>query len=739
MRIIGIRLYKGVDSVVKNLKPGWYPLGNYQEPKEENNWQWQTEEQRKNEECCNKLYKSVAADDPFEDRFQITVNSIVGTNGSGKTTLLELYFRIINNLSYYLFDKSWDRAIAKGTPLLGHDMHPSTGFEATLFFETDGYLGEIKSYEGGATYIYRGKEEMHVELPDHNNIKSNSLRKMLGTLFYTICSNYSIYSLNEDEYGHLSILRDYEKDIDSQWISGILHKNDGYLAPIVMVPYREEGNFINVMNEMELAKQRLSTLALLFLSQGKPFMAGYEAAELEYAFRLEASQIYENSLNKILEKKLLSKRDEIKEEIRISWIDWLMATEGFNEKPDHVKDAILSYMTYKTIKICLTYREFGQKMGLRKSRKEDFSPGNHSSHEEEKMVAELRDGFAANIVGSIMKEKEPTHITLKLHQMIEYIRRSIYKADEKMPINKENSLGIYTETDLKSFLNRNLQHENLRTPEEKARSSYKTYDEVFLILPPAIFEWEVKFKKKGAKEGDELVTLDKMSSGEKQFMQSFSYILYHIKNLQSVDENTLSFKYHHVALVFDEAELYYHPEFQRDFISRIIEMLAWCHIDERRIRSVNIIVVTHSPFVLSDVMGDHTLNMSKGKVEHYKKQTFGANIHELLYDQFIEDSIGAVVRKAVSTISNLYKDYQRTRNKEAVRKELLRDYDYYQFLASTMAEPFLRRNLTSMLEEMLTSTTKLERMEAEYKVLLKRQEELRNAIEKERQGNYEED
>ena len=32
MRIIGIRLYGGSDSVIKNLKPGWYPFGDYQEP-----------------------------------------------------------------------------------------------------------------------------------------------------------------------------------------------------------------------------------------------------------------------------------------------------------------------------------------------------------------------------------------------------------------------------------------------------------------------------------------------------------------------------------------------------------------------------------------------------------------------------------------------------------------------------------------------------------------------------------
>ena len=82
MRIIGIRLYGGSDSVIKNLKPGWYPFGDYQEPTLENNWQWMTETQRQKEKYCNRLYKSVSSDDLFSPGFEITVNSIVGKNGA---------------------------------------------------------------------------------------------------------------------------------------------------------------------------------------------------------------------------------------------------------------------------------------------------------------------------------------------------------------------------------------------------------------------------------------------------------------------------------------------------------------------------------------------------------------------------------------------------------------------------------------------------------------------------------
>ena len=38
MRVIGILIDKGKDSVLKNLKPGWYPFGNYQCPTSMNGW-----------------------------------------------------------------------------------------------------------------------------------------------------------------------------------------------------------------------------------------------------------------------------------------------------------------------------------------------------------------------------------------------------------------------------------------------------------------------------------------------------------------------------------------------------------------------------------------------------------------------------------------------------------------------------------------------------------------------------
>ena len=728
MRIVGIKLYEGSDYVVKNLKPGWYPFGNYQEPTGENNWQWRTGIQRLNDEYCNRLYKSVAGDEPFSPNFELTVNSIVGKNGSGKTTLLEIYYRIINNLSYLLFDKAWRDAQPKKNPQLGHDLHYAEGLKATLFFETDGNLGMIDCNYKKVKYSIVGKEKQSVLLPTNKYVSSRRLKNLMQPFFYTICSNYSIYSLNEETY--INLLRDYSEEGNKKWIGGILHKNDGYLAPIVMVPYREDGENIDVNKEYLLANQRLSTLALLFLSQSKPFMAGYEPVKMKYVFRLGSEHYYKKRIEQFVKDVLAKDGEKVEKELRDAWEDELSMQENFFKKPKIVKQAIMNYMVYKTMKICLTYRDFGVMLGLRRPNDKELESFDETIRKKI-LYADLPEDFGYNVVDRIVKEEEPSHITLKLHQMLEYIKRDFFEADDpKRVVDIDNPLGIREEKDLKAFLAKNMTYDNENKFKNKKRKRYESYDDVFVLTPPAIFDWEMLFRKIGDPEDAPVVRIDEMSSGEKQLMHSFSYILYHIKNLQSVNDTTLHIPYHHVSLIFDEAELYYHPEFQRDFISKIIQMLAWCHIDARRIRSVNITVVTHSPFVLSDVMVENTLNMKRGEAQMKKHQTFGANIHELLYDQFIDDSIGSVVRKAVCTISDLYQ----RREEEEAQKQLVEDYDYYYFLASSISEPYIRKNLQEMLTQLKEETVKngdgLEHLLRERELLSQRILEIDEEIEK---------
>ncbi len=75
-----------------------------------------------------------------------------------------------------------------------------------------------------------------------------------------------------------------ENEVNGKWVKGLLHKNDGYLAPMVVVPYRDSWGNIDIANEKNWQIKDLPTLSLLFWWQGKSFMEKYKPAYIEYRF-----------------------------------------------------------------------------------------------------------------------------------------------------------------------------------------------------------------------------------------------------------------------------------------------------------------------------------------------------------------------------------------------------------------------------------------------------------------------
>ena len=232
------------------------------------------------------------------------------------------------------------------------------------------------------------------------------------------------------------------------------------------------------------------------------------------------------------------------------------------------------------------------------------------------------------------------------------------------------------------------------------RVRFKTYDEMFLRMPPAIFDWDISFTKDGHSEE----TLSQMSSGERQFMHSLSYIIYHLNNQQSVKDGSYRVRYHNVSLIFDEAELYYHPNFQRKFISSLIKMLSWSNINPNIIRGVNILVVTHSPFVLSDVPKCHTLYLRDGMVDNDNhKETFCGNVHQLLGDNFfMEYSFGEVAKENVEEIIKLYNQNQKDQKdkQDSARIQYQNNEPKYKFVTSIIADDYLKRKVEEMMKEL---------------------------------------
>ena len=102
-------------------------------------------------------------------------------------------------------------------------------------------------------------------------------------------------------------------------------------------------------------------------------------------------------------------------------------------------------------------------------------------------------------------------------------------------------------------------------------------------------------------------------------------------------------------MIFDEAELYFHPDYQRKFLGMLLESLSWCNINPSKIHSIQILVVTHSPFVLTDMLVQNSLYLKDGERVKVERETFGANYYEMLNKSFFfeERAIGDVSAKVI--------------------------------------------------------------------------------------------
>ena len=562
--------------------------------------------------------KDISLFDLKDIKLNININAIVGKNGTGKSTIVELLFALINNISY----------IKK----INSDIKKIENLNVELIYENDYLYKIIFKDDNFQCHVYEQDNSLNEVIKEYKHNPKNKIYKFayeytekfeIVELFYTIGVNYSQHSLNSSYTG--------------DWIHSLFHKNDAYQTPIVIEPYRKDGN-IDINKQEALIKQRL--LANLLLQE-------VDSDDIKNSPR-QLTEFYKAIKLKITFDKISfdKKHAEIKDKYfytidnNIKSLFYSIFKISFTSVTHPLKQSVEDYIFIKLIKISFTYSHYNRWF---KNKKKFIEPKTY---------------FETLFHDS-------SHITYKLKQAVNFLKY------EKLQYLHEEIVDI----------------EICSNKIEKIKQQNND-DVINRYLPPSLFDIDIILENE--------INFNTLSSGEKQKIYSVNSILYHLNNIDSVQSYLKRYK--NVNIVLDEIELYFHPELQRNYLNHLHHTIA--KTNSNNILGLNIIFVTHSPFILSDIPDTKILFLEKDSNDIQSKtipsnkkiKTFGANIHELLINGFFMDnSIGEYALKEIKNIVKFHYEVMNLKDGSLKEKEEIYNNlkDKFYFIQEHIGEDYI--------------------------------------------------
>ena len=675
----------------------------------------------------------------------VNISAIVGENGSGKSTIIDHIIRIINNLSAVLFGEYYYNSVSE-------HLHYIQGVYAELFVLIDKKIydiicqGEdisIKTFDYDTTVkskeYYRYNQDKSYSFKANTKVpceRKDDCFEVLSEFCYTLIVNYSLYSfdnssyvseLTEDEKENVINIdgiknkytnKDFEKIktkaeetndkteyIEAKsWLPGILKKNDNYQRPISITPNRENGQ-VNQRKEYVIGKEKLLFLALLRDKNDRRFYTHInnkeEIDKITLSLDPEAAKrnylsIFDDYFPKYTETVRLTLFNLVRQLI-ISKFD-KDKTPDLESFDSPYKKTAWYYIVGEFFKILLTYSEHGI---------------------DKQSLQEITTRINSQTIKVI---KEATNKIWGIHSYVtrHFWRSLFYLNYDYLPKNDSEAIkGIN-----KSIVYKKRMDDYSSKAYSLIKDNPKLIHYIDELLPPQIFHIDFELFSIDDTAKKNVIPFETLSSGEKQVTLSLSTLFSFLTNLDSTSDEVSVISEHkeekepkgkiisykHVCVFFDELELYYHPEMQRTFVNRLL--LGLKQLDFNTIKSIQFIMATHSPFILSDVSKTNVLFLDRdGHPQDVDNMhTFGANIHTMLkHSFFLKDStIGAFAKKVIGEVEACLKIYKLCpENKEDIvvkklkrLKELIIDETGFELSDPyKLLEPFIERNNEGIIEQ----------------------------------------
>jgi len=628
-----------------------------------------TEARYKRDVLDGKLY-SVAQ---LQGSLPINISAVVGRNGSGKSTLIELFFALVylTSIDHDVLETKNLKAIEKVRKRLRAEAYYSLG-ESIYCIRYDGSKQDprnpgttITELLGSTTINLEGNNTLVQVLDKNSNLTDH--------FFYSIAVNYSIYGLNSLHIG--------------QWINALFHKNDGYQTPLVINPMRKRGVF-NINEENYFAKSRLLSNLL------HPEVRDTKSHRYITDSQKATSLIFTINAGKI---KTIFSHETNKNTTTLT-MDAFYGINGQRGMLEAIYTKLIGvsnywgvspftsvrfyreveqYIVKKLVKIATTYNEYLRFFNLEVPK-----------DAKGELQAELQYTFNDFDAYLTKLKGDSSHITFKLNQAINYLRHDYLKEDSAKNIlwkkgnaNTERPYSLEISIDELS---------------DRINGSMKEGESLIDHIPPSLFKVDIKLSD--TMDGELLTSFKDLSSGEQQMVHSIQSIVYHLINVNSVfdqpqgSDEPAKETYSSINLILDEIELYFHPDYQRMFISELLKSIE--RTDIGNIKGINILFSTHSPFILSDIPNSNILFLKKEEDAYADTslKTFGANLYDLLADGFFlrNGVIGAFAHEKIQdAIDDLNLEDRHNPNTGFTEVEL------FGFIKN-VGEPFLRKKMEDM-------------------------------------------